>query len=82
MANERDILALQLRLERAKAQLVAGQLREEVVWRLLQQAGRMLDRDRGSAYRPTLNVIYTLTESLWSNTRQQEALRRMKAQLS
>jgi hypothetical protein len=81
MANPRDILALQRCLERAKAQLIAGQLREEDVWRLLQRTGRMLDRDKGSTYRPTLRVIYTLTEALWSNTRQQQALRKMKSQL-
>jgi len=82
MVNDRDILALQKRLQRAKDQWIVGHLKEEVAWQLLKQTGRMLDRDKGSAYRPTLKVIYTLTESLWSNTRQQQTLRQLKAQLS
>lgn len=82
MVNERDILALQLRLERARALLLAGHLGEDAVWRLLKKVERVLDRDQGSAYRPTLMIIYSLTETLWSSTRQQQELKRIKALLS
>jgi hypothetical protein len=35
----------------------------------------------GSDYQDTLQVIYTLVESLWSNTRQQKALAELKTQV-
>ncbi len=81
MVNERDILALRQRLERARALLMANRLSEDVAWRLLQRTSSLLDRGDNTKYLPTLKVIYTLIEALWSNTRQQSQLRRFKAEL-
>ena len=81
MVTERDILALRHRLERARALLLAGRLSEDVAWRLLQRTSRLMDRGDNANYLPTLRVIYTLIEVLWSNTRQQTKLRRIRAEL-
>ncbi len=82
MVTERDILALRHRLERARALLQEGRLSEDVAWRLLQRTSRLMDRASRAGYLPTLEVIYTLVETLWINTRQQSQLRRIKAELS
>lgn len=81
MVNERDILALRHRLERARALLLAGRLSEDVAWRLLRRTSRLMEREANAHYLPTLKVIYTLIEVLWSNTRQQAQLMRIKAEL-
>jgi len=80
MVTERDILALRHRLERARALLKAGQLSEDVAWRLMQKTSRLMDR-AGAGYLPTLKVIYTLMEVLWTNTRQQRLLHQLKQEL-
>ena len=79
MASQRDIKAIQLRLERARLRLLKGQLTEPIAWSLHNRVGQLLERDPDSPYQQTLTVIYTLTEALWSNTRQQQALREFKA---
>ncbi len=81
MVNDRDILALRLRLERARERLLAGRLGEAAAWRLLRRTHRLMDRAAGSVYLPTLQVIYSLVQALWVNTRQQEQLRQIKAEL-
>lgn len=81
MVNERDILALRHRLERARALLLAGRLSEDVAWRLLRRTSRLMEREGNAHYLPTLKVIYTLIEVLWSNTRQQAQLMRIKTEL-
>ncbi len=81
MVNERDILALRHRLERARALLLVGRLTEDVAWRLLQRTSRLMDREADTNYQPTLQVIYTLIEALWTNTRQQAQLRHFKVEL-
>jgi hypothetical protein len=80
MVTERDILALRQRLERARALLQANLLSEDVAWRLLQRTSKLMERGDAN-YQPTLEVIYTLVEVLWSNTRQQARLKRIKAEL-
>ncbi len=81
MVTEPDILALRQRLERARALLLAGRLSEDVAWRLLQRTSGLMEREGNANYLPTLKVIYTLTEVLWSNTRQQAQLQQIKAEL-
>jgi hypothetical protein len=81
MATERDILALRHRLERARALLRVNRLSEDVAWRLLQRTSRLMNNGGNTKYRPTLEVIYTLVQVLWTNTRQQAKLRQIKEEL-
>lgn len=81
MINDHDMLSLQRRLERARVLLMAGRLSEDVAWRLVRRTTGLLERAAGTSYEPTLEVIYSLVGSLWSNTRQQSALSQMKTQL-
>lgn len=81
MVNERDILALRHRLERARALLLTGRLSEDVAWHLLRRTSGLMEREGSARYLPTLKVIYTLVEVLWSNTRHQAQLRRIKTEL-
>ncbi|MEZ6189747.1 MAG: hypothetical protein R3C45_00470 [Phycisphaerales bacterium] len=82
MVVEQDIRSLQNRLERARLLLLAGRLSEDVAWRLVRRTAGLLDRAEGSTYQNTLQVIYTLVESLWSNTRQQRRLAQLKTDIS
>lgn len=81
MINERDIRSLKNRLERARLLLRSGRLSEDVAWRLVRRTAGLVERAEGSRYQVTLHVIYTLVESLWSNTRQQKALAELKVQV-
>ncbi len=81
MVNERDIRSLLNRLERARRLLLAGRLGEDMAWRLVRRTAGLIDRAEGSDYQSTLQVIYTLVESLWSNTRQQKTLAELRAQV-
>jgi sirohydrochlorin ferrochelatase len=81
MIDEQDIRSLQNRLERARLLHLTGRLSEDVAWRLVRRTAGLLDRAVGSDYQDTLQVIYTLVESLWSNTRQQKALAELKTQV-
>lgn len=78
MVGPRDMQALEHRLERARTLLLNGRLSEDVAWCLLCRTRKLIDRAEGSAYQPTLDVIYTLVESLWSNTRQQRTLSELR----
>lgn len=82
MIDEQDIRSLQNRLERARLLHLAGRLGEDVAWRLVRRTAGLLERAEGSGYQDTLQVIYTLVESLWSNTRQQKALAELKTQVA
>lgn len=81
MIDEQDIRSLQNRLERARLLQLTGRLSEDVAWRLVRRTAGLLDRAEGSGYQDTLRIIYTLVESLWSNTRQQKALAELKTQV-
>lgn len=78
MINECDMESLQRRLERARLLMLAGRLSENVAWRLVRRTTVLLEQASGSVYEPTLEVIYTLVASMWSNIRQQGKLVQMK----
>lgn len=74
MVSQREVQALRCRLERARLLLLSGRLSEDKAWRLLRRTADLLDRAEDSDLQPTLHVIYTLIEAIWSNTRQQRRL--------
>lgn len=82
MVDERDIRSLQNRLERARLLLLSRRLGEDVAWRLVYRTACLMERAEGSQYQQTLQVIYTLVQSLWSNTRQQKTLDGLKAHVT
>lgn len=61
--------------------MLAGRLSEDVAWRLVRRTTGLLERSVGTVYEPTLEVIYSLVASLWSNTRQQLTLAQLKVGL-
>ncbi len=81
MIHESDILALQTRLERARTLFLADRLSEDIAWRLVRRTAELMERAENTSYEKTLDVIYTLVESLWSNRRQQGKLGLLKEQL-
>ena len=77
MIEAKDIQSLQAQLEELKAMHIAGGLKEQEVWGVMQRASAMLDEAEGSKFEGCLEVIFHLLSSMWSNTRNQSRLREL-----
>ena len=74
MIQEADVKKLQTQLEELKTLQVAGALNEQRVWCVMQNASELLDNSDGSPLRESVEVIFHLLSTIWTNTRNKSRL--------
>jgi len=65
MVKDEDMRTLRIELEVLREQQVQGRLDHDRVWQVHKHVSRLLGRSRGTPYEQTLEVIYSLVDSLW-----------------
>ncbi len=74
MATQAQMDELRMDLEQLREELVAGTLREQHAWAILDRAGALLDQSQGGPFEKNLRIIYSLVSVVWNNLRQQKRL--------
>lgn len=79
MATHTDMTELRMDLEQLRDDLVAGTLREQHAWAILDRTETLLDQSQGGPLEKNLRIIYSLVLVVWNNLRQQKRLREAMA---
>ncbi len=74
MATQTQMKELRLDLEQLRDDLVAGTLREQHAWAILDRTETLLDQSQGGPFEKNLRIIYSLVSVVWNNLRQQKRL--------
>ena len=74
MATHTDMTELRMDLELLRDELVAGTLREQHAWTILDRTEVLLDPSQGGPFEKNLRIIYSLVLVVWNNLRQQKRL--------
>ena len=74
MATETEMNELRTDLEQLRDDLVAGTLREQHAWAILDRTETLLDQSQGGPFEKNLRIIYPLVSVVWNNLRQQKRL--------
>ncbi|MEE8156426.1 MAG: hypothetical protein V3T53_15835 [Phycisphaerales bacterium] len=74
MATQTQMNELRLDLEQLRDDLVAGTLREQHAWAILDRTETLLDQSQGGPFEKNLRIIYSLVSVVWNILRQQKRL--------